>query len=98
MTALSLNAGVRLLIAQGAVIPCFRCHQPIVYGDKVQREHPHPKALGGPDTEANAAISHNACHLAQTIGRKVGAEKTATTAGSDIHAIHKVDRLLEAHK
>ncbi|MCW5695840.1 MAG: HNH endonuclease [Bauldia sp.] len=99
MSSLSQGALIRVLIRQGATIPCGRCRKPLTVDDAVEREHPIPKGIGGADDESNAIISHkHQCHRPHTTGRKFGAEKTVTTANSDIGKIAKVRRLTKAQE
>src|SRR6478736_4135557 len=51
------------------------------------RDHVIPLALGGADHIDNEQLLCVPCHRDKTVGRK------ATTAGSDIHTIRKVERL-----
>ena len=55
-----------LLKYQKAVIPCHRCRIALQWGDKIEREHIHPLALGGTDTPDNWRFSHADCHAVQT--------------------------------
>ena len=55
-----------LLKHQKAVIPCHRCRIALQWGDKIEREHIHPLALGGSDTPDNWRFSHADCHAVQT--------------------------------
>ena len=75
------------LIAQGAIIPCFRCRIAFTPADKVEKEHLHERALGGPDVPGNWRWSHKECHAIVTNGTK------ATSAGSSKHRIAKAGRI-----
>ena len=55
-----------LLKYQKAVIPCHRCRVALQWGDKIEREHIHPLALGGTDKPDNWRFSHADCHAVQT--------------------------------
>ena len=78
-----------VIIAQGGIIPCYRCKEALDDAYICEREHVTPIALGGHDTVCNSVYSHSFCHKRKTFGTK------ATTAGSDIHAIAKVKRILK---
>lgn len=86
----------RILIAQaaeaGKPIVCALCPDPILPGQKVQREHLHALALGGEDDESNIRFAHHECSMRKTNGRG------ATTLGSDRHAIAKQRRLTGKNK
>lgn len=78
---------IKTLVAQGAVIPCYRCRLAFEETSLIEREHVTPLALGGEDTPENWRFSHKECHALQTNGTK------ATSYGSDKHAIAKAKRL-----
>ena len=80
------------LIAQGAIIPCFRCRFALKDTDKIEKEHLHELALGGPDEWGNWRWSHKHCHAIATFGTK------ATTAGSSKHRIAKAARIAAGGK
>lgn len=79
---------VAVLIAQGAVIPCYRCRVTFKEGDEVEREHVTEKGLGGTDAPENARFSHTPCHHKVTNGTK------ATKANSSKGKIAKVKRIV----
>jgi hypothetical protein len=78
-----------VLIAQGAVIPCFRCRVAFTTEDhakgNIEKEHLHELELEGPDEPRNWRFSHKAkpCHATVTHGNG------ATVAGSSRHRIAK---------
>jgi len=76
----------RILCAQGD-IKCPLCKEPLLPTDKLIREHMHALGLGGPDTEDNMAYVHKKCANKKTRG------SGATTAGSDIGNIAKINRI-----
>ncbi len=88
---------IETLAWQGILVPCFRCGAPFFtpslddgmfnLTDKIEREHLHEVALGGPDTPKNCRYSCSACHNKITNGTK------ATSAGSSKQRIAKVKRL-----
>lgn len=80
------------LLAQGAIIPCFRCRIAFTPADKIEKEHLHERALGGPDEWGNWRWSHKECHSIITNGTK------ATSAGSSKHRISKADRIARGGK
>ncbi len=83
---------LKVLLGQGAVIPCFRCRTAFVVGEKIEREHVLELALGGSDEPENWRYSHLDCHKIITNGSK------ATSAGSSKHRIAKVRRLRGENK
>src|ERR1700690_1197343 len=83
---------LRVLIEQGALIPCYRCRVAFICGDRIEREHLIELALGGEDTLENMVYSHKSCHHEITNGTK------ATTAGSSKQRIAKVRRLRGENK
>lgn len=75
---------LEVLLAQGAIIPCYRCRIAFTIADvkakNIQNEHLHEKGLGGPDEPGNRAFSHtDPCHNLVTHGNG------ATWAGSSRH-------------
>lgn len=80
---------IEALIRTGHEIRCFRTGEVITLETvgQLEREHPVPIALGGPDDPTNAAYSLASAHLKQTNGT------AATSYGSDKHAIAKVKRI-----
>ena len=68
---------------------CHLCGERIEATEGWQADHVHALALGGRDDVSNLAPAHVNCHRRKTSGTK------ATTAGSDIHAIAKVKRILK---
>ena len=67
---------------------CPICDEPIRSGDPIDWDHGHAWALGGEHSYSNIRPLHRACHRTKTSGTK------ATSAGSDIHKIAKVKRLV----
>ena len=88
---------IETLAWQGVYVRCFRCHAPFFtpaptggmfnLSDKIEREHIHEIALGGPDVPKNCRYSCAPCHEIITNGTK------ATSAGSSKQRIAKVNRL-----
>lgn len=89
---------IETLAWQGIFVRCFRCRAPFYtpapgggmfnLSDKIEREHIHEIALGGPDVPKNCRYSCAPCHKIITNGTN------ATTAGSSKQRIAKVDRIL----
>lgn len=81
-------------IRQGAVIRSYRSKEPFTLENvhEAEREHLVPVAMGGADDPANCAYSLRAEHKTRTFGTK------ATTAGSDIHALAKIKRILRGKR
>lgn len=88
---------IETLAWQGILVTCFRCRAPFYtpaptggmfnLSDKIEREHIHEVALGGPDIPKNCRYSCGPCHDKVTNGTK------ATSAGSSKQRIAKVKRL-----
>lgn len=81
---------IEVAIAQGSIIPCYRCRIAFTMADvkakNIQNEHLHEKGLGGPDEPGNRAFSHtDPCHNLVTHGNG------ATFAGSSRHKIAKTE-------
>lgn len=81
-----------VLLRRGAVLPCFRCKEPILYAEDAECEHLHEHKLGGEDGPLNRGFSHKGCHYSITFGNG------ATTAGSSIGRIAKAKRLVRTQK
>jgi hypothetical protein len=86
--ALSQSDFVKMLLAQGAVIPCGYCRKAITDPKNIMREHLNPLAISDDDSVSNQQLWHkNPCSHEKTNGTK------ATSYGSDKHAIAKVKRM-----
>lgn len=86
--ALSQQNFVKMLLAQGATIPCGKCGRPIENPKNIMREHLNPLAMSNDDSVENQQLWHkNPCSYEKTNGTK------ATSYGSDKHAIAKAKRL-----
>lgn len=86
--ALSQSNFVKMLLAQGAIIPCGCCGKPIVDPKNIEREHLNALKISGDDSVDNQQLWHKRpCSQIKTNGSK------ATSYGSDKHAIAKVRRL-----
>jgi len=85
---------IATLINQGVLITCFRSRVPITLENvaRLQREHLHELALGGPDEPANCRYSLENEHRVVTFGTK------STSAGSSAHRIAKTKRFEKLNK
>ena len=85
--ALSQSNYIRMLLAQGAVIPCGKCGKPIDNPKNIMREHLNALEISGDDTVGNQQLWHKyPCSHEKTNG------KPHTSYGSDQHAIAKMRR------
>lgn len=87
---LSVTDKLRIVTAQAR---CPLCGEKLGALDGCHFDHAHALALGGPDSVGNLVAVHKDCHDRKTFGRKPGAERTVTTAGSDVGNIAKARRL-----
>jgi hypothetical protein len=89
--ALSQSNFVRMLLAQGAVIPCGKCKRPITDPKNIEREHLNELEISGDDSVGNQQLWHKRpCSHEKTNGRP------ATTLGSSKHVIAKARRMERA--
>jgi hypothetical protein len=90
--ALSQENFVRMLLAQGAVIPCGCCKKPITDAKNIRREHLNEYKISDDDSVGNQQLWHAyPCSHKKTNGTK------ATTLGSSKHIIAKAKRLEAEH-
>jgi hypothetical protein len=68
---------------------CTLCQEKLGSLEDLHWDHLIPLALGGSDSPDNLQAVHRACHDRKTRGLP------ATTAGSDIHLIAKVKRIVK---
>lgn len=85
---LSQSNFVRMLLRQGAVIPCGKCRLAITDHKNIEREHLNELAISGDDSVENQQLWHkHPCSHEKTNGRP------ATTLGSSKHIIAKAKRM-----
>ena len=89
MTRRKLSPKQRALLFLSDYGRCQCCLRKIADGEKWHADHFNPNALSGDNSDGNFQVLCIPCHRRKTFGTK------ATTAGSDIHAIAKVKRLIK---
>jgi 5-methylcytosine-specific restriction endonuclease McrA len=83
---------------------CAACGRPFEQGDKIEYDHRPAIVMRAVNVEGtdyhppqndpeHIDALHKACHLRRTVGRLPGAEKTATTKGSDAWLAAKFRKL-----
>jgi hypothetical protein len=86
--ALSQSNFVRMLLNQGAVIPCGKCKRPITDPKNIEREHLNELAISRDDSVENQQLWHKKpCSHEKTNGTP------ATSLGSSKHIIAKIKRM-----
>lgn len=100
----AIPVGVKRTVLLRQANACSHCGVAFQPEDKIEYDH-RPAIISRPVDEAGddyvpaqndpAFIDalHKPCHLQRTVGRFAGAEKTATTKGSDIWLKSKFNRL-----
>jgi hypothetical protein len=77
-----------ILFAQGIILICPDCGDPITDRKNIARDHQWSVATGGPDTPSNMRYIHQSpCHDIKTRGAG------ATTAGTDVGVAAKMKRI-----
>jgi hypothetical protein len=77
-----------ILFAQGIILTCPDCGEPITDRKNIARDHTWSIATGGPDIASNMRYVHQTpCHDIKTRG------SGATTAGTDVGVAAKMKRL-----
>ena len=73
----------QLWIAQGGTCP--HCKSSMEFDDTLSVHHPHERARGGPDTQANRVLVHEVCHV-QVHRRGIKVAKPAPVARGLVEA------------